>query len=244
GQFKISDIAAGHYTIGAEATGFTQAEAVSVDVPAKATSSVNLRLDVAAITDRVVVTATRTMAQTAELGGSISVITGEDLQRMNQSLVSESLRLIPGLVVAQSGGRGGITSVFARGGESDYNKVLIDGVPVNSAGGLFDFAPLTPENLERVEVVRGPRSALFGSDAMTSVIQLMTRRGSTAIPEFELSGEGGSFDHHRETAQLSGLARWFDYSGSFGYQTSGGRFENNDYTNRTASANLGFQLSP
>src|SRR4051812_21543658 len=70
GGFKINDIAAGHYTIGAEATGFTQAEAVSVDVPAKATSSVNLRLDVAAITDRVVVTATRTMAQTAELGGS------------------------------------------------------------------------------------------------------------------------------------------------------------------------------
>ncbi|MFL6274444.1 MAG: TonB-dependent receptor [Blastocatellia bacterium] len=243
GGFKINDIAAGHYTIGAEATGFTQAEAVSVDVPAKATSSVNLRLDVAAITDRVVITATRTMAQTAELGGSISVITGEDLQRMNQSLVSESLRLIPGLVVAQSGGRGGITSVFARGGESDYNKVLIDGVPVNSAGGLFDFAPLTPENLDRVEVVRGPASALFGSDAMTSAVQLMTRRGSSTVPEFELSGEGGSFDFHRETARLAGRQGRFDYATSFGFQTTDGRFRNSDYINRSASANLGWQFA-
>jgi len=183
-------------------------------------------LDIAAVSDHIVVSATRTPTSASESGGAISIIAREDLLRANQSVLSESLRSVPGFSVVQTGGRGGLTSIFVRGGESDYNKVLIDGVAVNEAGGLFDFAALTPENLERVEVVRGPRSALFGSDAMTSVIQLVTRRGSTAVPEFELSAEGGSFDHHRETAQLSGLARWFDYSGSFGYQTSGGRFEN------------------
>src|SRR6185369_3718447 len=154
------------------------------------------------------------------------------------------LRSIPGLAVVQTGGRGGITSIFARGGESDYNKVLIDGVPVNSAGGLFDFSSLTPENLDRIEVVRGPQSALFGSDAMTSVIQLVTKRGSTSDPEFEFSGEGGSFDYHRETARLSGLARGFDYSASFGFQSTDGRFPNSDFINRSASANLGFHLAP
>ena len=152
--------------------------------------------------------------------------------------------MVPGLSVAQTGGRGGITSIFTRGGESDYNKVLIDGVPVNRAGGGFDFAFLTTENVERIEVVRGSQSALFGSDAMTSAIQLITHRGSTSTPEFELSGEGGSFASHRETARLSGLARWFDYSTSFGYYKTDGRFTNSDYLNRSASANLGFQLAP
>jgi len=243
GQFKIKDVAVGRYTIVAEATGFAQSAVVKADVPANGSASVSLRLDVAAIADRVVITATRTAAQSNELGGSIAVITGEDLRRTNQSLVSESLRLIPGLVVAQTGGRGGITSIFARGGESDYNKVLIDGVPVNSAGGLFDFSPLTPENLDRIEILRGPGSALFGSDAMTSVIQLVTRRGSSSVPQFEFSGEGGSFDFHRETARLSGEQGRFDYSTSFGFQTTDGRFRNSDYINRSASANLGFRLT-
>ncbi len=116
-------------------------------------------------------------------------------------------------------------------------------MPVNAAGGAFDFSTLTPENFERVEAVRGPRSALFGSDAMTSVIQLVTRRGSSATPELELSGEGGSFDFHRETARLSGLHNWFDYSTSFGFLNTDGRFENSDYINRSASANLGFRLA-
>ncbi|MEN3331022.1 MAG: vitamin transporter [Blastocatellia bacterium] len=244
GQFKIDSVAAGRYTVVAEAPGFTQSAVISVEVSATGTASVSLRLDVAAIADRVVVSATRTAAQSNEVGGSIAVITGEDLRRTNQSLVAEPLRLIPGLAVAQTGGRGGITSIFARGGESDYNKVLIDGVPVNSAGGLFDFASLTPENLDRVEVVRGPASALFGSDAMTSVIQLVTRRGSSSVPEFEFSGEGGSFDFHRETARLAGRQGRFDYATSFGFQTTDGRFRNSDYINRSASANLGFGLTP
>src|SRR5262249_13586187 len=186
----------------------------------------------------------RTETSTGELGGSVSVITNEDLVRANQTLVYEPLRLVPGLAVVQTGGRGGLTSIFTRGGESDYNKVLMDDVPANEAGGSFDLAFLTPENLERIEVVRGPQSALFGSDAMTSVIQLVTRRGSTSVPEFEFSGEGGSFDYHRETARLSGLARWFDYSASFGFQTTDGRVRNSDFINRSASANLGFRLAP
>jgi outer membrane cobalamin receptor len=243
GQFNISDVASGRYTITAEANGFRLSEAMSVAVTASDTASVTLRLEVAAIADHMVITATRTATQSNELGGSVDVITTDDLRRANQSHVAESLRLIPGLVVAQTGGRGGITSVFARGGESDYNKVLIDGVPVNSAGGLFDFAPLTTENLDRIEVVRGPGSALFGSDAMTSVIQLVTRRGTSSVPEFEFSGEGGSFDFHRETARLAGRNGRFDYATGFGFLSTDGRFRNSDYINRSASANLGWRLT-
>lgn len=244
GQFVFAAVERGSYSLFVEADGFSQSGEVKVHVSASKTETLDIRLDVAAVSDRMVVSATRTQTSAQESGGSISIITSEDLLRSHQSLISESLRRVPGLTVVQTGGRGGLTSIFVRGGESDYNKVLIDGVPVNEAGGLFDFAALTPENLDRVEVVRGPRSALFGSDAMTSVIHLVTRRGSTSTPEFEFSGEGGSFDYHREVAQLSGLARWFDYSGSFGFGATDGRFRNNEYINRTASANLGFRLSP
>jgi len=244
GQFKITAVSQGHYTVAVEAPGFAQAGDIDIDVRAGATETVAVPLKVAAISDVLVVTATRTAVPLDELGGSVSVITSEQLTRTNQTLVSEPLRLIPGLSVVQSGGRGGITSIFTRGGESDYNKVLIDGVPVNAAGGLFDFSALTPENLDRIEVVRGPQSALFGSDAMTSVIQLFTARGTTSVPEFELTGEGGSFDYHRETARLAGAARWFDYAASVGYQATDGRFRNSDFINRSASANLGFHLAP
>ena len=244
GQFSISNVADGGYRITAELPGFTQTSEVRVELRAGATRTVEVRLDVAAISDQLVITATRTPTVSSELGGSLSVITSEDLQRGNQLLISEALRSVPGLAVAQTGGRGGLTSIFTRGGESDYNKVLIDGVPVNRAGGGFDFAFLTSENIERVEIVRGPQTAPFGSDAVTSAIQLITKRGSTSTPEFEFSGEGGSFDSHRETALISGLSRWFDYSSSFGHTATDGRVPNSDFINRSASANLGFRFAP
>jgi len=244
GKFSVSNVADGSYRVSVESPGFTQTREVRVELRGGVIKTVDVRLDVAAISDRLVITATRTQTASSELGGSVSVIASEDLKRGNQSLVSEALRSVPGLAVVQTGGRGGLTSIFTRGGESDYNKVLIDGVPVNRAGGGFDFAFLTSENIERIEIARGPQTAPFGSDAVTSAIQLISRRGSTSIPEFEFSGEGGSFDSHRETARLSGLARWFDYSASFGYSTTDGRVPNSDYINRSASANLGFRFAP
>lgn len=243
GHFAIADVAAGRYTVSVEASGFSQPKSVAVEVQPGTTENANVQLEISAISDHLFVTATRTETSIGELAGSGSVITDVDLEQGSQASISESLRRIPGFAVVQTGGRGGLTSIFSRGGESDYNKVLIDGVPVNEAGGLFDFGALTTDNIDRIEVMRGPRSALFGSDAMASVIQLFTKRGSTSTPEFEFSGEGGSFDYHRETALLSGLARWFDYSGSFGFQSTDGRFRNSDYINRTASTNLGFRLS-
>jgi vitamin B12 transporter len=244
GRFLFSEVAGGAYALAVEAQGFSQAERTWVTVRDGVSETVTVRLELAAISEQMIVSATRTQTPLSELGGSVSVITDEDFKRANQTLMSEPLRLVPGVAVAQTGGRGGLTAVFTRGGESDYNKVLIDGVPVNAAGGLFDFSALTPENVDRLEVVRGPRSALFGSDAMTSVIQVITRRGATRVPELELSAEGGSFDFHREVVRLSGAADWFDYSASFGHQATGGRFQNSDYINRSASANLGFRLSP
>jgi vitamin B12 transporter len=243
GRFSFS-APEGSYSLTVEANGFSQTEKLSVEIRAGNTETTEVQLAVSAISDQIVVTATRTATSSEEATGSISVISDKDFKRNSHVQVTEPLRLVPGLAVLQSGGRGSITSIFTRGGESDYNKVLIDGVPVNAAGGAFDFASLTPDNLERVEVARGPGSALFGSDAMTSVIQLFTKRGSTETPEFELSGEGGSFDFYRGSAVLSGIKNWFDYSANYTYQHTDGRFRNSDYTNRSASVNLGFRIHP
>src|SRR5205807_4341178 len=147
GHFWINDVAVGHYNVIVEASGFSQSKAVVVDVQPGSTESANVSLEISAVSDHLVITATRTETSTAELGGSSSVISDADLEKRNQTSVSESLRAVPGLAVVQTGGRGGLTSIFARGGESDYNKVLIDGVPANEAGGLFDFGALTTENI-------------------------------------------------------------------------------------------------
>ncbi len=244
GRFRFGLVAAGRYQLSAEASGFAQSSKINVTVQPNKSETFTITLQVAAVSDALIVTATRTQTASSEFGGSASVISESDMRRGAQTAVLEPLRLLPGLAVVQTGGRGGLTSIFTRGGESDYNKVLIDGAPVNQAGGAYDYSALTQENIERVEVVRGPQSALFGSDAMTGAIQLITRRGYTRIPDFQLSAEGGSLDFHRETALLAGARRWFDYSGSFAFQSTDGRFNNNDYINRSASVNLGFKLSP
>src|SRR5204862_1798058 len=103
--------------------------------------------------------------------------------------VADLLMATPGSMLVRNGGPGAVTSLFVRGGESDYNKVLLDGVPLNEPGGTFYLTNLTTENLERIEILRGAYSSLFGSDAMASVIQLFTKRGDRAARRPKLSAQ-------------------------------------------------------
>ena len=120
-------------------------------------------LGVAPIQETTIVTATRTEAPTSQVGASATVFTGEDLDRRQQPLVADLLTATPGAMLVRNGAPGTLTSLFVRGGESDYNKVLLDGVPLNEPGGTFYLSNLTTENLERIEIVRGAYSSLFGS---------------------------------------------------------------------------------
>ena len=108
---------------------------------------------------------------------AVTILTGEQLRAQGITRVSDALRIVPGASVVQSGANGSVTSLFLRGGESRYTKVLIDGVPVNSPGGFFDFSHLTTDNIERIEIVRGPASVVYGADAVSGVIQIFTRQG-------------------------------------------------------------------
>ena len=123
----------------------------------------------------IVVTATQYPTTPDSVAATVSVIRGDDLRARGIHFVAEALREIPGAQVVQDGPYGSTTSLFVRGGESDYVKVLVDGVAVNQPGGYFDFGSLTTDNVERIEVLRGPGSVLYGSDAIAGVVQIVTR---------------------------------------------------------------------
>ncbi|HET9468250.1 MAG TPA: TonB-dependent receptor [Vicinamibacterales bacterium] len=146
------------------------------------------------IHESVVVTATGRETPESAVGASISVLNRDEIEQRHALSTIDLLRTIPGVVAVRAGGVGNLTGVFVRGGESTYNKVLLDGMPLNEPGGSFNFASLSPENIERIEVLRGAHSALFGSDAMASVIQLFSVRPESGRPQFTLTLDGGTYD--------------------------------------------------
>ena len=185
-----------------------------------------------------VVTAYRWAEPDWTVAANTTVIEGEALERAGIEFVADALRFASGLVVARNGSFGAITSLFLRGGESDYVHVLVDGVRVNEPGGSFNFATLTTDNVERIEIVRGPASALYGSDAVSGVIQIFTRRGE-GRPQGSVSFQGGSFGTRRWQGDLSGGTGGLSYAFSLGGNTTDGILDfNNEYRQTTASGRI------
>jgi vitamin B12 transporter len=191
--------------------------------------------------DPVVVTATKLAQPASELPTAITVIERQDIEAQQATDVLQLLRGVPGLSVTQTGSRGGLTSVFPRGGNANFNLVLVDGVPVNNAGGAFDFSDLTTDNVERIEILRGPQSAIYGANAIGSVIQLFTRRGRGPL-QADVSLTGGSFDTVEAHASLGGGTSRLGGSFGVGYISTAGILPlNNDYRNLSLSAGLDAQ---
>ena len=188
----------------------------------------------------VVVSATRTDIPLTESPASASVITAEDMEQKQTERVGDALRQVPGLAVVQTGAPGQLTSVFTRGLASDDTQVLLDGIPINQGlAGLYDFANLTTDDIDRVEIVRGPQSTLYGPRALAGVIQLFTRRGD-GIPGVTVSAEGGSYGTFREALESDGKIGQFDYSiGASRIDTDNAR-PNNQYRNTDVLGNVGW----
>ena len=216
--------------------GFNPArEPLSADAPAA------IRLTVAPIAEAVVVTATRTEMPAGELGADVTVIGGEEIARRDLPTVAELLRATPGVTVVRSGGVGNVTSLFVRGGESSYNKVLLDGIPMNEPGGTFNFSNLSSDFVDRIEVVRGAQSALYGSDAMTSVVQIVSRRATRGIthPSMLASGEAGSYDLQRGAVSIGAAQGKWDGDVHVGREHTNNRVPNNAFSNTTVAGNGG-----
>lgn len=201
-------------------------------------------------TEEIVVTATRIETASREVGSSITVITNQQIEEGQNTTVLEVLRTVPSLDVIRSGGPGGQTSVFIRGAQSEHTLVLIDGVEMNdpiTPGRSCDFASLTTDNIERIEIIRGPQSILYGSDAIGGVINIITKRGK-GTPRGFMSAEGGSFNTFTEKAGVSGGNQWTNYSlGIYHWDTDGisaasekdGNHEKDGYENTSISTKLG-----
>ena len=157
------------------------------------------------VPEKVIVTGTRLAGQDSD--SNVSVIDAGTIAARDPASAVDLLRDLPGVFVQQSGGRGSVVSLFTRGAKPNFTLVLLDGVkandPTNTRGGSYDFSTLDMNDIERIEFVRGPASAIYGSDAVGGVINIITRHGSTT-PEAGLSAEGGSFDYARIAGHVSG----------------------------------------
>ncbi len=190
----------------------------------------------------VVVTATRVPTPVDAVTAAVTLISGASLRARGVRTVADALRETLGAAVVQTAGAGSQTSLFLRGGESDYVKVLLDGVPLNQPGGAYNFAHLTTDDVERIEIVRGPVSVLYGSDAVAGVIQIFTRTG-LGMPRVEAEAEGGSYAATRAAATVTGGGARFAYSLGASRFASDGLFPvNSDYRNSVVSARV--RLAP
>ncbi len=174
--------------------------------------------------DKIVVSANRSETALHEVGSSITVITREEIEQRQKRFVLDLLRTVPSVDVVRSGGPGGLTYVGIRGDKPEHTLVLLDGVRMNdpaSTGVSFDFSTLTTDNIERIEILRGPQSTLYGSDAIGGVINIITRRGKGKPAGF-VSAEGGSFGTALEKAALSGGVGILNYSLGLSRQDTSG----------------------
>src|SRR6059036_903866 len=188
----------------------------------------------------VVVSATRFDIPLDQSPASASVISSEELEQKQIQRVSDALREVPGLSVVQTGTAGQLTSVFTRGLRSEHTQVLLDGIPINQGlQGAFNFADFTTDDIDRIEVVRGPQSTIYGPRALAGVIQIFTKQGN-GTPGVMFAAEGGSYDTFQEWSQSDGKVDGFDYSvGASRLDTDNAR-PNNNYRNTAAISDIGW----
>ncbi|MGA7358234.1 MAG: TonB-dependent receptor [Candidatus Sulfotelmatobacter sp.] len=239
GIATFPDVSSGNYQIQVLAPGFapqTEDIATHSDV-------ITIHLHLAPASETVVVTATRTPALAEETGSNISTLESGQLETMQPTAADDAVRFLPGAVVNTAGQRGGLSSLFVRGGESNYNKVMVDGVTINEPGGTFDFGTLPLTEANRMEFLRGTQSTLYGSDAMTSVVQVFTRTGSSRTPELRFGADGGNFSTANGNVSFAGTRGHFDYN-VFGDQfNTNGSGINDAYSDSLQGANLGAALN-
>ena len=201
--------------------------------------------------DDTVVSASPTETARRQVGSSVTVITEEDIQRRGSRTLNEILRSVPGFDVRQSGGPGQQTTIFTRGTNGSQTKVLLDGIPLNdpsSPSRAFDPANFLLDNVQRIEVIRGPQSTIYGSDAIGGVVNIVTRRGEGPT-KVQTTHEGGSFGTYSQATTISGGTEkfWYSLSGAWftsdGFSAASAGSENDGYENGTLSGRVGALLT-
>jgi vitamin B12 transporter len=242
GQFALEGLSGGRYQIQVRATGFELKTTDPVFVGSGARVTLDIGLQIGSVQQDVSVTAAAAETPLTQLGTAVTVIDSSTLDALNTPDVLNALRLVPAATIIQTAGRGGITSLFLRGGNSDFTKVLIDGVPANDIGGSFDFAQLSTAGVDRVEVLRESNSVLYGSDALTGVVDITTRRGHAQTPEVSYSIDGGNLGTFSNALSAGGAVKRFDYFSGYSHFGTDNSTPNNAYTNGTYAGRFGVAL--
>lgn len=240
GQYTLT-LPPGKYHVVFQRAPFATRE-FDLDLAAGSPRILDLRLQLESISAKVVVTGESEPLPIQQTTAPVDVITREEIDARLSATLPDALLYSPGISIGRTGPEGGSASIFLNGGNSSYTKVLVDGTPVNEPGNAVDFSNFTLDNVDKVEIVRGPESAVYGTDAVSGVIQVITHRGTTRIPEVSVFAEGGNFATGRGSAQFSGLLGSFDYSAAASYFATDGPQDENNFINRTLSANFGYRL--
>jgi vitamin B12 transporter len=241
GSFKLS-VAAGEYRVTVTRDAFAKVER-EITVTSGQQIDLNLQLEIAPLAASVVVTAQTFPVETTSTPARVDIITHEQIEAQETISVPDFLSTLSGFSLARTGREGGQATMFLDGANSNHTKVMIDGGPINDSGGFIDFSNLTLDNVEKIEVVHGAESALYGSDAMSGVVQILTKRGDTRTPELDFTGDGGSFGTGHGTAELSGLLGKFDYAAGATYFSTAGQGPNEFFYNRALNGNFGYKIS-
>ena len=223
---KLADTGGMHLAI--TAPGFE-----TKNIPLAGTSALEpliVRLNIAPQVDSVRVAGSAIDAPLSEQGSSITIIPREEIAERNEGLAVDLLRYLPGITIGQSGSPGGVADMFIRGGDSNFTLVQIDGVPVNAVGGGFDFYFIPTDWLERVEVIEGAQSSVYGAYANSGVVNFVTRAASDA-PEIDVLAEGGTYGEHRFAIGASGTVAGFGIAAFASQLGDNGPVTNSDYRN-------------
>jgi len=241
GTFSLR-LTPGDYRVTVKRTAFEPEEKEFALEPGQA-ATWNIRMELATNSANVVVTASAEPALAADTVSPVTVITRSEVENRQELWLAPVLSSSAGISMAQEGSYGGISTIFLDGGNSNYTKVLIDGAPANQPGGDIDLEGLDVQDVDKIEIVHGAASALYGSDAMTGVVQIFTHRGTTSTPLLTLQSDGGTFGTGRGSGQLSGVLGRLDYSESASYFSTAGQGINDYFRNDAQSGNFGWKFS-
>jgi iron complex outermembrane receptor protein/vitamin B12 transporter len=241
GSYEIRSTEAGRFVLLTSSANFYPG--IGKDFYGGATAEIvqNIVLEAASVHEEVTVTATGLPTPIEQSSSAVTLI--PDSTIATTVGIVDALRQSDGVDVVQTGQMGGATSLFVRGGNSDANKVLIDGIPAEDVGGIFDFGTVSSSGVTGVEVYRGPDSVLYGSDAGSSVLVFSTPRGTDLKPVVNYTGSAGNFHTYQNEGTVSGAYKRADYLAGYSRMDTSNALANDEYHSGTAVANLGYDIT-
>jgi vitamin B12 transporter len=238
GKYRFSPLPPGRYQVKTTAPSFASQQSEAIYVGSSSNAAVDLTLKVGSVSQQIIVSATGTSLPETQTGASVSVVTSDQFQYKPEVL--EPLRQVPGVQVLENGQRGINESLFIRGGESKFNKVLLDGIPLNEIGGTVDFGGVFATGIDQIEILRGPNSVLYGADALAGVVNLTTAQGTTFTPQLSYAFDAGNFNSLHNDLSLGGIFRQLDYFSEFARFDGGNTSTNPHFHNGTYAGNFGW----